>query len=63
MNHNEFNDNERLKPLVILAGAPEHHDDTEEAGEEKMPEGLVQPQVLPLRQAVYHLGHKICTFV
>ena len=60
MNHNEFNDNERLKPLVILAGAPEHHDDTEETGEEEVPEGLVHPQVLPLGQAVYHLcmAHK-----
>jgi len=41
--------------LVVLTGPPEDHDDTKEAGEEKVPEGLVQPQVLPLGQAVYDL--------
>ena len=49
------NDYEGLEPLVILAGPPEHHDNTEEAGEEEVPEGLVHPQVLPLGQAVDHL--------
>ena len=38
-----------------LAGPPEHHDDTEEGGEEEMPEGLVQPEVPPLGEAVHHL--------
>ena len=45
------------EPLVILARSPEHHDDAEETGEEKVPEGLVHPQVFPLGQAVDHLGY------
>ena len=47
------------RPLVILTGPPEDHDDTKEAGEEKVPEGLVQPQVLPLSQAVYDLSYTL----
>ena len=45
------------RPLVVLTGPPKDHDDTKKAGEEKVPEGLVQPQVLPLGQAVYDLSY------
>ena len=54
----------KWEPLVILARPPEHHDDTEETGEEKMPEGFVHPQVFPLGQAIYHLCcSKYCKYV
>ena len=53
------NYNQKSEPLVILAGPPEHHDNTKETGEEKMPEGFVHPQVFPLGQAVYHLSYNI----
>ena len=42
-------------PRPDLTGPPEHHDDTEQGGEEEVPEGLVHPQVPPLSQAVNHL--------
>ena len=40
-------------PLVVLAGAPEDHDDTEDDGEEKMPECLIYPEVSPLSEALH----------
>ena len=47
------------RPLVVLTRPPEDHDDTKETREEKVPEGLVQPQVLPLGQAVYYLSYAL----
>ena len=54
-----YKGNRNSIPLVVLTGPPKDHDDTKKAGEEKMPEGLVQPQVLPLGQAVYDLSYAL----
>ena len=40
-------------PLVIFTRSPEDHDDTEDDGEEKMPECLIYPEVSPLSEALH----------
>ena len=37
-------------PLVVVCGPPEDHDDGQDDGEEKMPEGVIDPNLTPVLQ-------------
>ena len=43
------------QPLIVVAGSPEHHDHTEYDGEQQVPEGIINPEIPPLRQTLHHL--------
>ena len=41
--------------MIIFTWSPKNHDNTEYDREEKMPEGIINPKIFPLSEAVHNL--------